>query len=275
MVIAYIFFGFLGLVVGSFLNVLTLRVANGEPFLAPRSHCPHCRTLLAWFDNIPLFSFLVLRGRCRSCQTAISWQYPLVELATAIGFIVVAFLHRDLFFGIASLLELGTTPYSLQLTAYSFAAILRDLIAVAGMIALFVFDFRWMIVPDEVSLPLIIVIGFLNLAVGVAWSSLALGIIVGGGFFFALWALSRGQWVGSGDIRLGAFLGAMLGWPTTLLALYVSYLIGGGVATSLLLSGRKKMGRRLPMGAFLMVGGFAALAEKSVFEHWWSTLFFQ
>lgn len=253
--VAFVFL--FGLVVGSFLNVLTLRLVAEESIVWPASHCPHCKHALAWFDLIPVVSFLERRGRCRYCRKSISWQYPLVELATAVAFALVAWVHRDLL-----------------ITGSWFAILLfaRDLLFTTGLIALFIFDFRWYIVPDEVSLPLIGMAVVLNLVLRVSWLSLLVGVVVGGGFYFLLWSLSKGKWVGSGDIRLGALLGVMLGWPGTLFALYVAYLVGGFSAIVLLATNRKKMKSLLPMGVFLTIGAFAVILFSSWLMAWWNGL---
>ncbi len=246
----------LGLIIGSFLNVLTLRVANNEPFMAPRSYCPHCHTQLAWYDNIPVVSFLTLGGQCRYCHKKISWQYPLVELATAICFILVGSQFQN---------------YSLLPTYYT---LLRDLVFTAGLIALFVFDLCWFIVPDEVSIPLIIIAVVINFLLGVPLTSLLIGASIGGGLYALLWIISRGTWVGSGDIRLGVLLGAMLGWPLALVALEVAYLVGGAIAFALLLSGQKKLGSKLPMGTFLTFGIFITLLYGPALVSWWMGLWY-
>lgn len=232
----YIFAAIIGLAVGSFLNMLTMRLGEDEPVMTKRSHCPKCKHQLSAFDLVPVVSFLLLRGKCRYCGVPISWQYPLVEIATAICFVIVVFAHQPLeFYGL--------------LVASSF--MIRDLVFTTGLIALFVLDLRWYIVPDVISLPLVAVALIFNLIFGVPLTSLILGMAVGGGFYFILWAISRGRWVGAGDIRLGLVLGAMLGWPLTLGALYVAYICGGIIATWLLITKRKHLADKLPMGVFL------------------------
>lgn len=239
-ILLYFFIALFGLIVGSFLNVLTLRVATGESIVFPGSHCPSCRHTLAWYDLLPVVSFFLLRGRCRYCQTAISWQYPLVEAVTAALFVAVTVSNF-------SLLAQG-----------EYLRLLRDFIFIGGVVSLFVFDYRWFIVPDEVSLPLVAILFVLNVMLGMSVVDLLIGVAIGGGFYLALWLLSRGEWVGSGDIRLGAVLGAMFGMWGTIVALYVAYVIGGIIAMALLASGRKQMKSHLPMGVFLVIGALTA-----------------
>src|SRR3989338_1261813 len=245
LVVLFIIVGIVGLCLGSFLNVLTVRVASGERFLAARSHCPSCRHVLSFLDLMPVVSFFMLRGRCRYCGWRISWRYPLIELSTAILFIFIIIRH--------------VSAYGLELTAYSLLIIVRDIFFVLGLIALFIFDVVWYIVPDSVSLPVIVVSAVLNLLMGVSLPSRFLGMLVGWGFYLALWFFSQGRWVGSGDIRLGLVLGAMLGYPLVFVALWVAYVAGGVVAVCLLAARRKELSDVLPMGAFLTVGGCVTL----------------
>jgi prepilin signal peptidase PulO-like enzyme (type II secretory pathway) len=245
----FFWFSFLfifGLVIGSFLNVLTMRIANDEPMSGARSFCPHCRHKLAAADLVPLFSFLWLKGSCRYCRAPISWQYPIVELTTALAFMLVAWAHWQ---GWAS----GDGAIWL----------LRDLFFTTGLLALFIFDYQWYIVPDEVSLPTALSAFIINLSLGIDWQTLVLGSIVGGGIYWLLWVGSQGRWVGSGDIRLGLVLGSMLGLSGTFVAIYIAYLIGGAAAAYLLFTKRKELGGMLPMGTFLTVGAFIVLLTNA------------
>ncbi|MFA5954855.1 MAG: prepilin peptidase [Patescibacteria group bacterium] len=232
----------IGLTVGSFLNVLTLRMMAGEPFIFGRSHCPSCQKTLLMADMLPVVSYLWLNGRCRYCGGKISLQYPIVELATGIAFVLIA----SGYFGLGFLFQI--LPY-----------VVRDLVFTTGLIALFIFDVRWYAVPDAISLPLAAVAVFFNWWLGVTLRSLALGAAVGGGFFFILWFISKGRWVGAGDIRLGIMMGCILGWPITFAALYIAYMLGGAVALMLLLSGKKHSGQVLPMGVFLTTATFLVM----------------
>ena len=241
----------LGLGVGSFLNVLTLRLMSGEPIVMGRSACPHCHARLAARDLIPVVSYLALRGRCRSCHAPISPWYAAVELSTAACFALVA-LHSG------PALLMASSGVMLQFFA--------QLVLTAGFIALFVFDVRWLVVPDVISLPLAVFALAANLTLGVAWQSLLLGALIGGGGYALLWIASRGRWVGDGDIRLGVLLGAALGAWGAALALYLAIVSGGLVAAILVLSGRRRVGEVLPMGAFLTLAGFVVmLYSKQIF----------
>jgi leader peptidase (prepilin peptidase)/N-methyltransferase len=224
-----------GLVIGSFLNVVIARLPEGRSVWRPRSACPGCGALIAWQDNIPVLSFLALRGRCRGCHMAIPWRYPIVEVATGAGFTLV-YVHfgPTLDFGVA-------------------AALLAALIAITAI------DLRHQIIPDAITLPGIPAGVVASLATGrVTWLESLLGIVVGGGIFFVIIVASRGG-MGGGDMKLGAMLGAFLGWKLGLLAVLLGVLTGGGVAVCLLLLGRKGRKDAIPFGPFLALGGAIAL----------------
>ncbi len=233
------FFAFIfGLIVGSFLNVVILRLKNGERFNAARSYCPHCRGQLAWYDNMPVVSFLALRGHCRYCRKPISWQYPLVELACGL-----LWLGAYLKFGAPALL--AGTSFLPALTFGLFGSVL---------LTLFVFDFRWYILPDEVTLPGLGLALLFNILAGYDWHLLVVLAAVGSAWFWIQHAISRGRWVGAGDIRLGAMVGAMVGsWPGLLVAFMLTYLGGSLVGLGLLATGRKHWQSQLPLGTFMTV----------------------
>lgn len=229
----------LGLIFGSFLNCLIWRLYKEES-LAGRSYCPHCRKMIAWYDNIPLFSFAFLGGRCRSCRKPISWQYPLVELATAVLFCLA-------FWKEASSLDL-------------LLLVLRDWLLIVTLLVVFVYDYRWQLVPMLVLWPLSVVVFLLNLALGAGWFSLLLFAAIGAGFFLIQYLLTKGQGVGEGDIWLGLFLG--LAFPDLgmlILILLLSYGFGAIISLILLASRQKKWRSAIALGPFLAVGAIIAL----------------
>ena len=231
---------FFGLAIGSFLNACIWRLKNKTSILYGRSICPHCKHELSWIDLIPVISFIFLRRRCRYCGKEISWQYPLVELASGI------------LFGLAAM------KYSLL--GYSdLYFLLRDWFFIGVLIIIFVYDVRWGYILDRVTLPAAIVAFAANILLGAGWQNLIFAAAIGSGFFLFQYAVSRGKWVGGGDIRLGALMGFMLGWPHIITALFFAYFIGAAVAIYLLASRRKKMGSEIAMGTFLSVGTAIAL----------------
>ena len=221
----------LGLVIGSFLNVVIARLPEGRSVLRPRSACPGCGAPIAWYDNVPILSFTMLRGRCRTCATAIPWRYPTVEALTGA------------LFGLAYLV-LGQTP------GFVVAALL-----LAALVAITAIDLSHQIIPDVITLPGIIVGVAANLVTGrVTWIESLLGIAAGGGIFLVIILASRGG-MGGWDMKLGAMLGAFLGWKLGLLAILLGVLSGGIVALCLLILGRKGRKEAIPFGPFLALGG--------------------
>ncbi|MFH1867264.1 MAG: prepilin peptidase [Patescibacteria group bacterium] len=269
-----IFFFLFGLALGSFINVVILRLAEGKS-IRGRSRCPKCSRQLLWYENIPLLSFIFLRGKCRSCHSAISWQYPLVELASGIlwlmSYLVIAshaggrgeaILYSGQ--GIASSLSL------LAMTQAEWLGVITFGVFSSFLLILFVFDFRWYILPDAITIPAIIVALVLNLILGKDWPWL-LGATALGALWFGLqYFVSRGKWVGSGDIRLGALMGAMLAsWHGLLLTLMLSYIVGSLVAVVLLLLKKKGWKSELPFGAFLTAATTVTLLWGEVIWDWY------
>lgn len=220
-----------------------------------RSYCPHCGGMIRWYDNIPLLSYLFLRGRCRSCHNTISIQYPLVEFIAGALFATVFYLHIN---------------SALVLDGFLILEVCRDLFIVSVLIFIFVFDFHWYLIPDKVVLPSILIVLILNLIMGVGWLDLGISAIIGGGFFLIQFLVSRGMWIGGGDIRLGLFMGLALGeYKVTLLALFLAYLIGSAAALGLLAAGRKTWGQKVPFGVFLTTATAIALFWGNDIVSWY------
>jgi prepilin signal peptidase PulO-like enzyme (type II secretory pathway) len=225
----------LGLAVGSFLNVVIARLPEGRTIWG-RSACPRCGVMIAPHDNIPLLSFALLRGQCRGCGVPIPWRYPLVEGGTAAAF-AAAYVR----FG-------GPNLEFLTATAF-----------LSALIAISVIDLLHQLIPDVISLPGIVA-GFIA-AVGtrrLSWVESLAGIVMCGGLLLAVIMASRGG-MGGGDMKLGAMLGAFLGWQLGLFAMLVAVVLGGAVAAGLLLARRKGRKDAIPFGPFLALGGAVAL----------------
>lgn len=241
----FLFFAFiLGTIMGSFLNCLAWRLYHDQS-MAGRSKCPHCHKQIAWYDNIPLLSFIILRGKCRHCRQPIAWQYPLMELACGLLFLGVMSqaLGAD---------NLGSTVWALALA--------RDLVLCGVMATVFLMDLKWYVILDEISLPAAGFFLIMNLILGASWQNLLLAAAVGAGFFALQFLVSRGRWIGGGDIRLGLVMGlALADWQKLLAALFIAYFIGAAVGLILLASGKKSWGSRLPLGVFLAVGTVVVL----------------
>lgn len=245
-VVAAILLAVLGLIVGSFLNVVIHRVPRGESVVRPRSACPSCQTPIAPRDNIPVLSWVLLRGRCRSCGAPIAARYVVVEIATAVVWLGVAAWA-------ASAGHLALLPLLLVLAS-------------AG-VALFVIDLEHYRLPNAIVLPLYPVT-----VVGLAVDGLATGqwpvvpALIGAGAWLVviggLWLVSGGRGMGFGDVKLAPVLGATLGWvavSAAVVALFAAFALGAVVGIVLLVTRRAGRRSALPFGPFLLLGALIGL----------------
>ncbi len=246
--------GALGLLVGSYLNVLALRFSSEEGFKGSRkgrSHCPYCKKALCWYELVPLVSFLIQGGKCRSCRKRIGLQYPIVELLSALVFILVPS-------------QLGwsfiTVPWILVFLIFILIAII---------------DLRLGVIPDKLNL-LVAGLGLLialltyyggvsysgvggytllfQLGEGNFWLQRLVGVILGLILFGGIYLLTRGKAMGLGDVKFAGALGILLGWPDVILALLLAFLVGALTAVPLLIIGRAAMKDALPFGPFITIG---------------------
>jgi leader peptidase (prepilin peptidase)/N-methyltransferase len=248
--------GALGLLFGSFLNVCIVRWPALESVVAPRSRCPQCHTLIAWYDNIPVASWLVLRARCRHCALPIPWRYPLVELTVGVIWVAAAW------------------AYGQDLEALRAAVFGTLLLGIA------VTDAREYIIPDEFSVGGAVIGLLLAVAAGwnghpisahaLPWPQSVLGAIVG---FALLWIVA---WLGAkafgkdamggGDIKMMAMIGAFLGWQGVLLTLFLGALLGTLIFLPFKLAGREKL---VPFGIFLAIGAAACWITGPALITWY------
>lgn len=231
-----------GLIIGSFLNVLVYRRHTGESIVNGRSKCPHCGHVLTWTDLVPVFSFIFLRGQCHYCHKKISWQYPLVELVTGLLF-VVAYI-------IESKLPIANLQFTIDTNLI--LILLRDFVAISALVAIFVYDYKWMIIPDSIALPALALVFAINWLTGTTLTNLLIGALVGFGFFAVQFYVSKGVWVGGGDMRLGALMGALLGWPLIIVALFFAYIFGAIISVFLLIKKQATGKTAVPFGVFLV-----------------------
>lgn len=248
-VIVFIF----GLIIGSFLNVVIWRMHAQESVLTGRSHCPKCRHVLSPIELIPVLSFLIQKGKCRHCQKPISWQYPLVELSTGILFLLVYL------------------PHDLRFTTYTFFLLARSWFVIAVLIVIFVYDLKYYLIPDKIIYPTAtVVVITLPLIYGgkITWWGVFGPIIaglLGGGFFLLQYIISKGKWIGGGDIKMGALMGLILGISGLGVALFFAYVVGAIVGLILVVSRKKTMKSQVPFGTFLVAGTiFAMFLAESV-----------
>ena len=235
-----------GLIIGSFLNVCIYRIPLGQSIVSPPSHCPNCETRLKPLDLIPLLSYVIFRGRCHYCGLKISPRYFLVELLTGIVSVVLFY------------------KYGLTVDFGAFLFLTYILIAV------FFIDLEHQIIPNE-----LVIAGLIGGAILFAynlylpfqiyadqrWWNPLLGLVVGSGFLFAVsligLALYKGEEVmGMGDVKLFAPIGLFLGWRMTLLALFISVVLGGISSLLLMLLGKANRKSMIPFGPFIVTGVF-------------------
>ncbi|OGF23339.1 hypothetical protein A2Y83_01330 [Candidatus Falkowbacteria bacterium RBG_13_39_14] len=251
----------LGLCVGSFLNVVIFRLKEGRNFIKGRSICPKCKHKLAWHDNIPLLSYILLKGKCRHCGKKISMQYPAVELAAGVLFLIAFIKWRSISnFLPAQAGQFLISNYGLLLSYFVFTSIL---------IIIFVYDLRLYLILDKVSIPAIIAAFVLNIILERNYWNLLLAAIIVSGFFFLQFLISKGKWIGGGDIRLGFLMGVMLGWPNAIFALFLAYIIGSITGIGLIVFGKKKMESRVPFGTFLAPAIYIAMLWGGEILRWY------
>ncbi len=224
-----------GLVIGSFLNVLIARSHNLISIVTGRSNCPHCHKNIAWYDLLPVLSFIFLAGRCRSCRKPISWQYPIIELLTAL-----LGLHLYLRFGL-SWLGLGYF-------------VIFSLVLVISVVDIYHYE-----IPDQFMLPALFLAFILfafnrpEIAQSVLW-----GVLLAGGGLAILVLVSKERWMGAGDIGFGLLLGLLAGFLGSVVGLVIAFFAGALLGLGLLLFRRRGLKDMIPFGPFLAVGCYVA-----------------
>lgn len=256
----------MGLIIGSFLNVVAYRVPIKMSVVHPRSACPTCKNPIASYDNIPVISWLLLRGKCRHCKTPIPDRYPLVEAMTGIAWVITGLWAWQPGF----LDSTGTAPLINPLLPLV-------LILVSVGIALWLIDLDHMILPDVLVLPLypIAVLGLA--AAGLAtgdWpiARALLSMLVWFAVFAVLYFGSLGRAMGFGDVKLAPVLGLVLGWigwGPSVIGIFAGFVVGGLYGLTLI--ARKKAGRRsrVPFGPFLLLGAYVGMLAGDSVWNWY------
>ena len=285
LVLLFLIFLF-GLIIGSFLNVVIFRLGTKKSALKGRSFCPHCKHTLAWYDLIPVLSFVLLKGQCRYCAKKISWQYPLVEIATGLlflqTFVFVNFVRHAEFISASSVVDFGSA------TEMTTLIIQCGLLLAVGslLIIIFVYDLKHYLIPDKIIFPAIAIaflyrislqstVYGLRPSVGAKLLTLTtfypLFAAFGAATFFLLLVLiTRGKGMGIGDIKLAFLMGLLLSWPQITTALSIAFLSGGLIGLALILTRKKKLKSMVPFGPFLASGTIIALfwGEKIINWYW-------
>jgi leader peptidase (prepilin peptidase) / N-methyltransferase len=260
-----------GLVIGSFLNVVILRLPQGASINRPRSHCPKCKNVIGWYDNVPVLSYVLLGGKCRRCKEPISLRYPIIEAITGLV-------------GVLLYLKLGLTVDWAIFLAFS-----------AALVVLAFIDLDHRILPDPITLNGIWLGMLVNVylappsplvsrvlrTVGIeganprliALLASVLGAIIGGGL---LWGVAeaylrlRGiEGMGFGDVKMMAMVGAFLGAPLALLTIMLGSLLGSIIGLVFIRFANKTREYELPFGTFLALAGIVAVLYGEDMVNWY------
>ena len=245
--------GLLGLMIGSFMNVCIYRLPRQLSPVRPRSSCTSCGHLLAWYENIPIASYLVLKGRCRGCGAPISAMYPIVEGVTGLMFLGAYVLY-------------GPSPL-----------LLARLLFGCAMIVLFVIDLQHRILPNVITLPGIVAGLLLSEVAGPGWLASLIGMAAGGGMLWAIaevyYRVRKEEGLGMGDVKMLAMIGAFLGWKLMLLTLVLGSFSGTIVGVGVMIAKKESLKYALPFGTFLALGALAAAAVGDPLVTWYLALY--
>lgn len=240
------FYFILGTMAASFFHVVILRMhAKRGGIIAGRSECTHCKHLLNWYDLVPVVSYLSLSGKCRYCKEYIGSRYLLIEILTGTIFAYLAY----------------TFPFEQFPSIWGYLSIMAVYIFFVSILILIAFyDWYYYIIPDQISLPAIsIALAMSFFPFTPSLSEAFFGALIPFTFFVFQIVISKGKWIGGGDLRLALFMGIILGPAKVVVALFIAYLIGSIVGISLIMAKKKSMKERIPFGPFLCIGTFIAL----------------
>ena len=257
-----------GLCLGSFVNALVWRLHEQETkrsgskklsILNGRSMCPHCKHELAAKDLVPLLSWLALNGKCRYCHKSIAWQYPLVELLTALLFVA------------------SYVWWPADLRSFQIGIFIWWLALLVGLMALLVYDLRWFLLPNRIIYPTGVAAAAMAVITVVnadspakALLNITLAVLVGGGLFYLLFQVSDGKWIGGGDVRLGWVLGLVAGTPgRSVMFIFLASIIGTLISLPLLYSHKLKRNSTIPFGPLLIVGLIITQLFGAGISHWY------
>ncbi len=239
MLLLYFFVFVIGCFFGSFLNVIVDRLPKAGSIVYPPSHCEHCRHRLAYYDLVPLLSFLYLKGKCRYCRARLSGYYPVIEAVTGALFVLTVFLG----------IHLGYE-----------AALVYLLAVISSLIVVFFIDLKYGIIPFNVIGVAIAIVTFWYLLEGAEIISFLLSALGVFAFFLLLFLLTRGRGIGFGDVVFSFLMGYILGFPKIVLGVYIAFLTGAFFSLILVVLNKKKFsGGTIPFGPFLVSGTIISL----------------
>ena len=283
----YLIVFILGLAIGSFLNCIIYRLEKNEE-LTGRSYCPYCKHTLGWFDLFPVLSFLWLKGRCRYCHKKISIQYPIVEVSTGLLFLLILKQNIQTF----DLNNWHGTYFQISAVIFNFINLLFLFYILSILIIIFFYDLKHYIIPDKVLFPAIIIsfiyrfsnsfqIQFYEKFIDLAnfkFEFFTIGNYIfaaffASGFFLLIYLISRGEWMGFGDVKLAILLGLILAWPNILLGIFLAFFFGAiiGIALMILDLPSLPMGLKsqIPFAPFLIAGTLVAIIWGQQIIDWY------
>lgn len=275
-----------GLIIGSFLNVVIYRVPKRESVVFPNSRCPNCNTAIKPFDNIPVFSYVLLGGKCRNCGVSISPIYPAVEL-------LVGVLYFLAFIKVANQFQIFQTEYD-QWPARFWLTLIGDIIFISFIVPLVFIDYRYKLLPNVITYPGFVIMLAMRLLAPDLWLlahtpklfgvtgqpewplalvGSSIGALAGGGSLWlvreAYYRLRHVEGMGAGDIKLMLMVGAYLGWHLTLLTIFIGSLLGSIVGIMLIARSRGGLKTELPFGVFLGPAAIIALFAGQALITWY------
>lgn len=251
-IIVAVFVFLFGAIVGSFLNVLVLRFGTGDSIVHGHSRCMHCGEVLRPYDLIPIVSYLLLRGRCRNCLTTISAQYIVVEMITGMSFFLIYVQN----------------PTLLSIGMLADAALLYGLVAI--LIAIAVYDVLHFIIPDTfVAAAGVLALLYVVFSPAVITVHI-FGACIVGGFLFILWFISKGRWMGFGDVKLGLVLGFLLTPSLAFLGLLLAFWVGAIWGILLIVRNGYQRGAQVPFGPFLIIGTLTSFLIGAEILAWYN-----
>lgn len=239
-----------GLAIGSFLNVLIDRLPKDES-IQGRSHCDFCKKTIAWYDLIPVVSFILLGGKCRNCKKALSWQYPLVELVTGILFIVT-WLY----------LPNGVIPGLMVQNPSGFLIKIAYFGIVSMLIVIFFADSKYHIIPDQIQLVLfgfaLIILPQHGLIINIFIDHVLACLLVAAPIYFLYW-VTKGKGMGFGDVKLAFIIGLLMGIKSGFLVLYMAFILGALIGVTLMIFKKRGLKSKIAFGPFLVLSLFTFL----------------
>jgi prepilin signal peptidase PulO-like enzyme (type II secretory pathway) len=252
----------LGLIIGSFLNVLIYRTIHGESPWTGRSRCDHCEKQINWYDNIPLLSYVLLRGKCRYCKEKISGQHVAIELMTGALF-VWWYMVGFAFF------QLTQEPFTILQPLFW-------LMVGIFLLIIFVTDWLYQIIPDYATICLGVLALSYRLYLSISgimqwrdfWQAILAGFLMMGILWF-LWWVTKGRGMGFGDVKFALVMGWLLGFERSLVAFFLAFVLGAIVGVGLIVMGRKKMGSKIAFGPFLVLATLLSLMFGNQLWGWY------